>query len=155
MFRLIPAPLHRAILRGAHAVRIRWWRLRRPMLESCSVIATDIEDRLLLVRLSYGSGAWSFPTGGIRASEAPEAAAARELREETGCEACALTFLGLQEEVLHGARNLMHVFATRIASEPVADRREVVEVRMFPAHSLPEPLSAMTRRRLALWQGRS
>ncbi len=124
----------------------------KPQLRGCVVIASDIEHRVLLVRLSYGAAAWSFPAGGIRRGEEPEHAARRELLEETGCEAHAMTLLGVQEETSFGAPNRVHVFATRICDVPAPDRREVLEARLFPPHSLPEPLSPRTRKRLELWR---
>ena len=85
MIRLVPAPLHRAALRKAHALRKVWWRLRQPLLLGCRVLAFDSEGRVLLIRHSYGSGRWMLPGGGIARGEDPLAAATRELAEETGC----------------------------------------------------------------------
>lgn len=39
--------------------------------------------RVLLIRDRYGR--WTFPKGHLEAGETPEAAALREIREETGC----------------------------------------------------------------------
>jgi ADP-ribose pyrophosphatase YjhB (NUDIX family) len=50
-------------------------------------ICTDAADRLLLCRLSAvteAPGAWTLPGGGVEFGEHPEAAALRELAEETG-----------------------------------------------------------------------
>lgn len=154
MLHLIPAPVHRAVLRLAHTLRRLWWKVRRPRLEAVSVVATDLEGRLLLIRLSYGTGTWSFPTGGVERGEAPATAARREFAEETGCTAHGLDLLGVQEGQLHGATNRVHVFAAKVSDHPVADRREVLEARFFPTHSLPEPLSKATRQRLELWRAR-
>lgn len=155
MLRLIPAPLHRGLLRLVHAVRTRWWRLAKPQLTGVAMVASDIEGRLLLVRLSYGGDAWSFPAGAARRGEDPEHAARRELREETGCEANAIRELGVLDGTLFGAPSRVYVFATRIADTPQPDGREVIDARLFPPHSLPEPLGSATREQLALWQGRS
>lgn len=151
MLHLIPAPLHRCLFRMGHALRKRWWQFRQPHLTGISVIATDLEDRLLLVRLTYGAGSWSLPTGGLKRGEAPEAAARREFREETGCEVGALEFVAMQEVRLHGAHHAIHVFAAKVQGNPAPDHREIEDARFFPLHSLPEPLSRMTRRRLELW----
>ena len=82
-------------------------------------------------------------------------AARRELMEETGCVAHALTLLGVQDSVLHGAANRVHVYSAKTSGQPIADMREVIDARFFPMHSLPEPLTWTTRKRLELWGGSS
>jgi 8-oxo-dGTP diphosphatase len=50
-------------------------------------LCLDTDDRLLLVRLSERTeapGSWTLPGGGVEFGEHPEAAALRELHEETG-----------------------------------------------------------------------
>jgi 8-oxo-dGTP diphosphatase len=50
-------------------------------------VCVDSDDRLLLCRLSEITqvpGSWTLPGGGIEFGEHPEAAALRELHEETG-----------------------------------------------------------------------
>ena len=75
MLHLIPAPAHRTVLRIAHGLRLRWWRMRKPRLAGCRVLALDREDRVLLVRHSYGSGKWMPPGGGLTRGEDALAAA--------------------------------------------------------------------------------
>lgn len=153
MFYLIPAPLHRMAYRAAYLLRKQWWRLCQPDITSVSVIATDLDDRLLLVRLSYGSGSWSIPAGGVKRGEAAADAARREFLEETGCVAGRLEFIGVQQERIHRAHNSIHVYAAKVQGNPQPDQREIVDARFFPLHSLPEPLCPITRRRLELWRG--
>lgn len=150
MLRLIPASLHRLAYRAANTLRGVWWRIAKPQLNAVAVIATDAKDQILLVRLSYGPGQWSIPTGGIKRGEDPEQAARREFREETGCEANALTLLGVQNDEVHGTQNRVHVFACKTADAPKPDMREIIEARFFPTHSLPEPMGELARRRLQM-----
>jgi ADP-ribose pyrophosphatase YjhB (NUDIX family) len=51
------------------------------------VVCLDERDRVLLARLSVleiDVGSWTLPGGGVHPGEHPDAAAVRELREETG-----------------------------------------------------------------------
>ena len=147
------AGLARFAYRVAHRLRHRWRRWRGTPLRGVSIIARDIDGQVLLVRHSYGPDGWYFPGGGLKRGEAPEAAAKRELLEETGCEALSLRHVGDLEENLSGSPHTAHLFTAITEDVPRPDRREVVEARFFPTHSLPEPLSPRTRARLDFWQG--
>ena len=138
MLYLIPAPAHRIVLRVAHATRRRWWRLRRPRLAGCRVLALDPNGRVLLVRHSYGSGKWMPPGGGLERGEDALAAARRELLEETGCRLAWAIHLELAEEVLHGAENAVNVIAGLTHDTPQADGREIIEAAFFAASDLPD-----------------
>ncbi len=154
MFHLIPAPLHRLALKIAHDLRNRQRSVSGKTRDGVSVIGRDFDGQVLLVRHSYGPKEWFFPGGGIGNGETPEAAARRELLEETACEIEGLKLVGTIEETLSGAPHTAHIFDGVISDMPEADGREVVEARFFPTHSLPEPLSARTRERLRIWQAR-
>lgn len=116
------------------------------------MIARDAEGRLLLVRLSYAEAGWSFPGGGARRGEDMAAAAARELREETGCEARRVRLVGQMEEVLSGSPHTAHIYTCFTDDVPRPDGREVVAARFFPPHSLPHPMTARTQSRLEAWR---
>ena len=144
--------LHRLALQTAHALRHRWRRWRKTPLAGVTMIARDAEGRLLMVRLSYAEAGWSLPGGGARRGEPMEAAAARELAEETGCTATRVRLVGCVEETLSGSPHTAHIYTCLTEDLPRPDGREVVEARFFPPHSLPHPMTARTQARLEFWR---
>ena len=118
-----------------------------PKVEVRGAIFRD--DRVLLVRHSYGPRSWMLPGGGIGRSEDPAAGAAREVREELGCELADLMRIDASEELVAGSRDLQHVFTARVVGEPVADMREIVAVTFADPADLPEPCGRHSRRRIA------
>ncbi|QUL37866.1 NUDIX hydrolase [Erythrobacter sp. JK5] len=153
--RLLPAPIHRALLPIAHRIRHRWRLWRKAELVGCCVVIGDRTGNVLLLRHSYGPQVWALPGGGIGAGEEPEDAARREVREELGIALDAMQSLGTIEEEISGSRHRAHLFAATSDARPRPDLREVVEARFFPTHSLPEPLGRITRERIDIWRRRA
>ena len=149
MFHLIPAPLHRLALRIAHRLRSRWWALTRNSGRAVTLVGLDGEGRVLLVRHSYGSGRWSLPGGGLGVREDPEAGLRREIREELRCELeqVALAFETL--DVISGGEQRGYIFVARIAGQPRADGREILECAWFDAADLPPDTMGLARCRIA------
>ncbi|ANY21283.1 RNA pyrophosphohydrolase [Tsuneonella dongtanensis] len=152
MLHLIPRPLHRMALRWAHALRHRWRRFVRVRLAGVSVIVTDLEGRLLLVRHSYGPGGWALPGGGMGRGEDALDAARREVLEEVGCLLESVRTLESIEEVISGSPHTAWLVTGVTQDHPRPDKREVIEARFFPMHSLPEPLTPLTRKRVDVWR---
>ena len=150
MLHLIPAPLHRLALRQAYNARRWWWRWRRPDLHGVAVIARDKQQRVLLVRLSYGPAVWSLPAGGRARGEDPSEAARREFAEELGCGLAGMRLLGTRAEPLHGANDTVHLFTGEVVGEVRPDGREVVEARFFARDELPDKVERRVPGRLAL-----
>lgn len=150
--RLVPAPIHRALLPLVHKVRHRWRQWRKVELNGCCVIITNPADEVLLLRHSYGPKVWAFPGGGIGKREEPRDAALREMREELGLELETIELVGVMRETISGSTHTAYVFTAMTDQTPKPDQREIVEARFFALDTLPEPLGRVTAPRLALWR---
>ena len=132
----------------------------RPLLSpAASVIVVDGQGRILLQRRS-DNGCWDYAGGAVEMDEEVEAAARRELLEETGLRAEALELFGIfsgpdchfyypnGDEVSY----VMALFiCRRWSGELRAQPGEVEELRFFPQDALPENISSTSRRPLAAW----
>jgi ADP-ribose pyrophosphatase YjhB (NUDIX family) len=119
------------------------------------VVVLDGEGRVLLVRHSYGSDRWAPPGGGIGRREDPLPAAARELREETGCVLRNARLLTVSAEQVFGQSNIVHIVLGRTDDEPRPDGREIVEARFFAVDALPEPMSEAMAKGVRDWASTS
>ncbi len=151
MLHLIPPSAHRTAYRIAHALRMRWWRIRKPQLAGCRVVVLDEAERILLIRHSYGTGKWMLPGGGMERRETPLETAMRELHEETACLLADALELTVIEESIHGAGNRVHVIAGWTSDTPRADGREILVAEFFALHELPDDMAGNLRTSLPDW----
>ncbi|GAB4561763.1 MAG: hypothetical protein Kow0047_09350 [Anaerolineae bacterium] len=107
------------------------------------------DGRVLLVQEAAGphAGTWSFPKGVIEPGETADAAALRELREETGLSGRVVGILAVRTRARDMFSSLFVVFRVEADGEPVADGREVSRARFFSAEELQtlEPIFPLTR----------
>ncbi|SMC56958.1 ADP-ribose pyrophosphatase YjhB, NUDIX family [Novosphingobium sp. B1] len=152
MVPVLPAPLHRALLRLAHAARLWWWRRTGRTVTGCSVIAINAAGEVLLVRHSYHARqSWLLPGGGLARGEDVIATARRELIEETGCSLGDARHLGAITLGRNGWTNVIEIVSGVTSDDPIADGREIVEARFFPPGALPATASGPTRAMIERW----
>lgn len=101
-----------------------------------AVVASDGEGRILLVRQwrhALGKALWEIPAGTLNRQEDPEAAARRELAEETGYDATVWESLGAGAVAPGYSGEVVHFFAARQLTEGEAhpDPGETLVARLF------------------------
>ncbi len=100
------------------------------------------DERVLLVR-ERSDGKWTLPGGWADVNDAPSAAVAREIREESGYEARAVKLAALVDRRRHPHPPAIHhiyklmFLCERIGGEP-AGGTETDAVDFFPVRALPE-----------------
>lgn len=118
-----------------------YYRINSP--DGVIVLAVTERREIILVRQfrpSLGKHTIEFPAGGVDGDETPEAAAARELLEETGYVCDRFSYLGAGRLMLNRHNNLLHSFigygAREVASYSVQESTEVFSVSMEGLKSL-------------------
>jgi len=111
-------------------------------------------DRVLLVKrgMAPEKGRWALPAGYVDAGERPEAAAVREMREETGLEVVITRRLDLGFD--EASRAIVILFEGRMVGGTLKGDDDVEEARWFAPGELPDASELAfesTRRSLQGW----
>ncbi|MBL6947029.1 MAG: GNAT family N-acetyltransferase [Rhodospirillales bacterium] len=130
---------------------------KRSVLLVVAVALVDVDGRVLLAQRPEGSsmaGLWEFPGGKVRASETPEAALVRELKEEIGIditESCLAPFT-FASHAYADFHLLMPLYVCRVWKGEVTPMEgqkikwvRPNKMRDFPMPPADEPLVAMLR----------
>lgn len=115
------------------------------------VVPTGGDGRILLVRRNHepAYGRWAFPSGFVDAGEVVEAAAAREVLEETGVHVQLDALLGVYSEAAEPVVFVAYA-GTIVSGEPIAGD-EALEVGFFAPDALPELPFPHDARVMAAW----
>ena len=144
----------RILMQSLYRVRKTVFRAFRVRTRGAKVMVFNPAGELLLIRNSYGrTHLWVLPGGGIGRKEAPEAAGAREVKEEVGLEVTHLARMSEHFNGAEGKRDTIYLFTARADGVPTVDALEVEEARFFPLQALPENVSMATLRRIAEYRG--
>jgi len=106
-----------------------------------AIVVRDEEGRVLLVRQlreAVGKEVWEIPAGKLEPGEAPEAAAARELHEETGLTAARLRFLGTIYSTPGYSNERLYLYLAEGVTGKPAAASEVSEARFFTREEVAE-----------------
>jgi 8-oxo-dGTP pyrophosphatase MutT (NUDIX family) len=136
----LPVAVQRLCYRGAYRILQVTWFFTRPRKRGVKCLLTQ-DDRILLVRHTYGRRSWDLPGGGVKRGEPPIGAARREMREELGIQAADWAAAG----ELHGRqsfrRDTIHCFRAELTLPSLhLDRGELAAARWFHRAALPTDL---------------
>lgn len=150
-----------ALIRNPYCVGVRVLVIGKPLETGVgdpagitSAASPEPCESVLLVRHSYLPG-WYLPGGGVDRGESMQAAARRELTEETGIVAQgALTLLGAYLNRQGLGRDHVGLFLLRDWTKGegfLQPNAEISEAAFFPLNALPADVSPATARRLQDW----
>jgi len=90
------------------------------------------EDRVLLVKITYGHKGWMLPGGYVRPAETIGEAVRREVQEETGLVVEPLELVSVRSRVKEGRNDIYVTFMVKvIGGELRPDGKEIAEARYF------------------------
>ncbi len=127
-----------------------FWRMSRGITLGARACVVDPDGRILLVKHSYLPG-WQFPGGGVEWGETAEAAAFREVKEETGVEVAGpLQLHGIFSNHANFRGDHIVVFVVREWRRPVVPgpNAEIIATAFFAPGDLPPDTTPGTRRRV-------
>lgn len=128
--------LHHAQVRLPDGTLIEAYNVLDFPTATVGVLPVGADGRFLMIeqyRFIVDQTTWSIPAGGAEPGEPVEAAALRELLEETGHRAAQLVPLGTYHPAIGDSNQIMHLFVAYGLTEerPLADINEVERVAWF------------------------
>jgi len=119
---------------------------------TAAAVILDEQQRVLLVKHSYGPLNWEIPGGAAEPDETPTQTALREVREETGLAVIAESLSGIYYERKAAGFEVLHfVFYCRLtdpSAHPAPSSPEITQCAFWPLDGLPRPITDFTLLRI-------
>jgi len=97
------------------------------------------ENRVLLVKLTYGHKGWILPGGYVKSTETIAKAVAREVHEETGLEVEPMQVISVRSRVNQGKSDIYVAFLVKVLGGKLgADHKEISDLRYFTVNEMEE-----------------
>jgi 8-oxo-dGTP pyrophosphatase MutT (NUDIX family) len=142
--------LKAAIYRFGYPLAKCYWFLARPSTQGVRCLIVN-EDKILLVRHTYGSRLLNTVGGGLKKNETPREAAARETMEEVGLRLKNLQKIGEVDYYEEFKNDKIHVFLAETSDENVTlDGSEILVAGWYRLNNLPTDISPLFNTFLAL-----
>lgn len=95
------------------------------------------EDKVLLVRITYGHRGWMLPGGYVKQNETIGEAAKREIMEETGLIVEPAELVAVRSRIKDGRNDIYVTFTVNVkGGELKPDGREIAEARYFTVEEM-------------------
>jgi ADP-ribose pyrophosphatase YjhB (NUDIX family) len=147
--RLTPRGL-RAAYRLGYLVLRPWWMIARPQTRGVKAVVCRAGEVLLVQHTYVRRGQWDIPGGFLHPGEDPEPALRRELREELGLEAGAMTNIAATRTRADHKREELFAYAVEVgAGEVRPSTAEIAKVGWFAHDALPAATTRLARRMVA------
>lgn len=122
-----------------------------------AVVFVEQAGRVLLVRRAMNPerGKWALPAGYVDYGEDPQAAAIREVYEETGLSIAITGLAGVEGGPAALGASIVIIYTARVIAGEAHARDDAADVLwLAPEHPLPELAFESTRTMLAMWLAR-
>jgi ADP-ribose pyrophosphatase YjhB (NUDIX family) len=133
------------VYRYAYPIAVAWWFLRRPVTEGVRTIIKH-DNKVLLIKHTYGKPLFTVPGGGRHKNETIEEAAARESFEEVGLSVKNIQLVASIPYREEFKRDTIHICTAEVADPTVTiDPAELTIATWYPIDSLPENISPILK----------
>lgn len=123
-----------------------YWFIFRPIYRGAKIVLTH-NNKMLMIRHTYGGYYWTFPGGKINKKETPEEAVKREVLEELNIEIDQPILTGLFPLNNEYKKDTIYCFWAELDRQDFKiDLSEIAEAKWFPIGELPEKTGKNARR---------